>query len=122
MNTRPRELALAAAIAVLATPAPAEVYRVTVTLNADGLYQVDGTSLYVQTRYCYEYAYSEDAILKYDSSCGYTKGVLYFLDSEESYDIEEIYSAVMPEYGSKVLTESGELEDIDVILIPTSLG
>ena len=55
-------------------------YEVTVTRRAQDLYEVDGYGLYVKTRYCYEYAYSADAVLKYKSKYGYTKGALIFLE------------------------------------------
>ena len=43
----------------------AETYRVTVTRKDDNLYKIDGTKLYIKTNYCYEYSYSEKAILVY---------------------------------------------------------
>jgi hypothetical protein len=99
----------------------AGTYEVTVTRKATDLYKVDGTSFYVETRYCYEYAYSEEAILKYTSDYGYRRGFLLFLDSERSYDIAEVYSEVTPASGTKILTAYGELEDVDVLLVPTKL-
>jgi len=55
-------------------------YSVTVTRKAQDLYKIDGFNIYVKTRYCYEYSYSQDAILDYDSQAGYTKGTLTFED------------------------------------------
>ena len=40
-------------------------YRVTVTRKEANMYRVDGTKTYIQTKYCYEYVYSESAILNY---------------------------------------------------------
>ena len=55
-----------AVILALAVPASGEFYRVTVTRKSQDLYKVEYQDLYIVTRYCYEYAYSEDAVLKYD--------------------------------------------------------
>lgn len=41
------------------------VYDVSVTRKGKDLYRVDGTSSFVATRYCYEYAYSQKAVLRY---------------------------------------------------------
>lgn len=54
------------------------VYEVRVTRKAQDLYKLEGTNLYIETRYCYEYAFSEDAIMKLESNYGYTKGSLIF--------------------------------------------
>lgn len=43
--------------------AHATLYRISVTRKAQDLYKVDGTSVLIKTRYCYEYAYGEEAIL-----------------------------------------------------------
>ena len=42
-------------------------YDVSVTRKGQDLYRVDGTSTYIGTRYCYEYAYSQKAVLRYQS-------------------------------------------------------
>jgi hypothetical protein len=41
-------------------------YRVTVTRKDHDLYRIDLTKLYVKTKYCYEYVYSEEALLTYE--------------------------------------------------------
>jgi hypothetical protein len=41
-------------------------YRVTVTRKEANLYQVDRSKTYIKTKYCYEYVYSEQAILVYE--------------------------------------------------------
>lgn len=53
-------------------------YVVTVTRKASNLYRIDGRSIYLITRYCYEYAYGEGAILDLDSYGGYTLGTIEF--------------------------------------------
>lgn len=54
------------------------VYEISVTRKGPNLYKVEGTSLYIETRYCFEYAYSETVILKYEGFYGYTVGELIF--------------------------------------------
>lgn len=54
-------------------------YKVNVTRKATNLYQIAGTQIYIETRYCYEYAYSEEVILDITGNYGYTKGELIFL-------------------------------------------
>ena len=56
----------------------AGVYEISVTRKGPNLYKVEGTSLYIETRHCSEYAYSETVILKYEGFYGYTVGELIF--------------------------------------------
>lgn len=53
-------------------------YKVNVTRKANNLYKVEGTDYYIETNYCYEYSYSDEAILSIESQYGYTKGKLFF--------------------------------------------
>lgn len=53
-----------------------DVYEVTVSRKDSNLYKVEFTKLYVRTRYCYEYAFNEEAILKYQR--GSIENVLVF--------------------------------------------
>ncbi len=53
-------------------------YKVNVTRKATNLYKVEGTKYYIQTKYCYEYSYSGEAILTVGNQYGYTKGKLIF--------------------------------------------
>ncbi len=55
-----------------------DTYKVKVTRKGSNLYKVEQTDLYIETKYCYEYATFEEAILKVTSSYGYTKGTLIF--------------------------------------------
>ena len=66
-------------LAVLVTTgaAASDVYKVNVTRKDQDLYALD-SGMYVKTRYCYEYAYGEEAILRVDSPYGYTVGHLIF--------------------------------------------
>jgi hypothetical protein len=68
-----------------------DYYKVQVTRKAQDLYEVVGQSIYVKTRYCYEYVYYSDAILKIDSSAGYSVGEIVFVDASGSKcDIEKL--------------------------------
>jgi hypothetical protein len=53
-------------------------YRVTASRKAQNLYRIDGTSYFVETRYCYEYQYSANAVLVVDSNYGFNKGKIIF--------------------------------------------
>lgn len=66
------------------SPTNAELYRVTVTREAQNLYRVDYSpeDVYIKTRYCYVYCYYEEALIDSD------RMVIHFLDSEEDCDIE----------------------------------
>jgi len=53
-------------------------YSVEVTRIESNLYQICGTDLYVETRYCYEYAYREEVVMNVSSNYGYSRGELVF--------------------------------------------
>ena len=76
---------------IVASAGATEYYKVQVTRKSDNLYEVVGQGIYVITRYCYEYVYYEDAILKIDSPYGYTAGEIIFVKSPGSKcDIEKL--------------------------------
>jgi len=76
---------------ITATPVLAEdTYRVEVTRISNDLYKIDGTDYIIKTRYCYEYRYSDDAILIIESTYGYNIGRLIFIDSKDECDVEKI--------------------------------
>lgn len=56
----------------------AEYYKVNVKRESSDLYKVLYPNILIQTKYCYEYAYGDDAILKY---------------TENAYDNELIFSS-----------------------------
>lgn len=66
--TMRRVLYLAAVCVLLAIPivAYAEYYKVNIKRVDQDLYKTTTGDVYIQTRYCYEYTYGEDAVLKYD--------------------------------------------------------
>lgn len=55
-------------------------YSIEVSKEDSNFYRVCGTDLYIETRYCYEYASYTDAILVVESNYGYDQGDLIFLD------------------------------------------
>lgn len=55
-------------------------YDVELTKIDTDFYHVVGTSIYIETKYCYEYAYRDEAILNITSNYGYTRGEVIFLD------------------------------------------
>ncbi|WP_267226596.1 hypothetical protein [Dyella silvae] len=68
-----------------------DVYKVTVTRKPQDIYEVQGGQVYIKTRYCYEYVYTDDAILRIDSPAGYSIGKLIF-NSGTSCDVEKVLS------------------------------
>jgi hypothetical protein len=72
-------------VAVLAvSSAQASLFRINVTRKAQDLYRVDGTSILIKTRYCYEYAYAEEAI--YDD----VRDELIFTSGGGKCDVEAV--------------------------------
>lgn len=59
-------------------------YEVTVSKKASNLYKVDDRELYIQTRSCYESAYSRKAVLKITGT-GWSKGRLLFVKGKPGY-------------------------------------
>lgn len=55
-------------------------YEVELTRVDKDFYHICGTSLYIETKYCYEYVRMDDAILNITSNYGYTRGEVIFLD------------------------------------------
>lgn len=54
-------------------------YEVELTRIDANFYQIYGTSLVMETKYCHEYATRDDAILSITSNYGYTRGEVIFL-------------------------------------------
>jgi hypothetical protein len=53
-------------------------FKIEVTRKGSNIYKVEGTDYYIETRYCYEYATYDEAILKVESNYGYDKGTIKF--------------------------------------------
>jgi hypothetical protein len=93
--TRKASMVAAALLSLLASgQALGDNYEVNVTRKASNLYKVTGKDVFIVTRYCYEYVYSEDAILRVS---GFSSK-LVFLDAGESCDVKSVYgpSSIKP--------------------------
>ena len=98
---------LVAALTVFSGRASAENYEVSLTRKGSNIYRVSGKDIIVQTRYCYVYAYSEDAILK---SSGYG-GEVIFLDSKDKCDVKAVFGASKQKPGKYAVTVTREDDD-----------
>lgn len=77
----------AAILLVLAGSAHAEFYKVSVRRVEQDLYKAD-SGHYIQTRYCYEYTYGDDAVLKYEP---YSYDNKLIFDSGTSCDVVKVF-------------------------------
>lgn len=55
-------------------------YSVNITRKDNDLYKIEGTDLYIKTKYCYEYCYSEEVILVVYTTSRYSYGKVIFID------------------------------------------
>ena len=99
--------ALAAMMSLLVAPALAENYEVNLTRKSSNVYKVDGKDIIIQTRHCYVYAYSEEAIFK---TSGYGGEVIFF-DSKDKCDVKAVFGVSEQEPGKYVVTVSREDDD-----------
>ena len=99
--------ALSALMSVQAAPALAENYEVNLTRKGSNVYKIDGKDIIIQTRYCYVYAYSEEAILK---TSGYGGEVIFF-DSKDKCDVKAVFGLSKQKPGKYVVTVSHEDDD-----------
>ena len=99
--------ALAAMMSLQAVPALAENYEVNLTRKGSNVYKIDGKDIIIQTRYCYVYAYSEEAIFK---ASGYG-GELIFFDSKDKCDVKAVFGLSKQKPGKYVVTVSREDDD-----------
>jgi len=53
-------------------------YVVNVTRIANNLYKIDNKNIYIQTKYCYEYCYSQEVALIVKSSYGFIDAKIIF--------------------------------------------
>ena len=98
---------LAALMSLQAAPALAENYEVNLTRKGSNVYKIDGKDIIIQTRYCYVYAYSEEAIFK---ASGYG-GELIFFDSKDKCDVKAVFGLSKQKPGKYVVTVSREDDD-----------
>ncbi|WP_454258639.1 hypothetical protein [Pseudoxanthomonas mexicana] len=99
--------ALAAMMSLQTAPALAENYEVNLTRKGSNVYKIDGKDIIIQTRYCYVYAYSEEAIFK---SSGYGGEVIFF-DSKDKCDVKAVFGVSKQKPGKFVVTVSHEDDD-----------
>ena len=99
--------AIAAMMSLLVAPAQAENYEVNLTRKGSNVYKIDGKDIIIQTRYCYVYAYSEEAIFK---TSGYGGEVIFF-DSKDKCDVKAVFGVSKQKPGKYVVTFSREEDD-----------
>jgi hypothetical protein len=102
-----RKFIAALVIMLWCAVAVAENYAISVTRKSGNLYKVDGKSIFIHTRYCYVYAYSQQTILK---SSGYG-GTLVFVDDHENSEIKAVYGTSNQAPGKYSVTVSREDDD-----------
>jgi len=90
-----------------AVPAWTDNYEVNLTRKGSNVYKVDGKDIIIQTRYCYVYAYSEEAIFK---TAGYG-GEIIFFDSKDKCDVKAVFGVSSQKPGKYVVTVSHEDDD-----------
>lgn len=98
---------LAALLSLQAALAVAENYEVNLTRKGSNVYKIDGKDIIVQTRYCYVYAYSEEAIFK---TSGYGGEVIFF-DSKDKCDVKAVFGVSKQKPGKYAVTVSREDDD-----------
>jgi hypothetical protein len=98
---------LVALFLLLAEAASAENYEVNLTRKGSNVYKVDGKDIFIQTRYCYVYAYSEGAIFK-SSAYG---GEVIFFDSKDKCDVKAVFGTTKQKPGKYTVTVTREDSD-----------
>lgn len=78
-------LALVLAVPISASSTSVDRFSVSVKRIEKDLYQVEGQRVIIETRYCYEYAYGEDAILQWEGKYG--DNWLLFINSKTKCDV-----------------------------------
>ena len=63
-----------------------DYYKIEVTREDANLYKINGTKMYLRTKYCYEYAMSQDAVLVWKGNGSFSGSQLVFLDYEGKVD------------------------------------
>lgn len=90
----------------------AEMYEISVSRKAANFYKADGNNVAIQTRYCYEYAYGENAILNLN---GYG-GEIIFANSENKCDVKAVFVSANVQGGKYIVTASRDSDDFYEIL------
>jgi hypothetical protein len=92
---------------MLAGIAAADDYDVSVTRKGSNLYKVDGKDIYIHTRYCYEYVYGEDSLLRMSAA----SGKIVFIDEGSSCDVKAVFGESDASPGNYKVTVSREDDD-----------
>ena len=87
-----RRLLIVLGLVAVAALAHADVYRVQVTRKDRDLYRVVGTRFWIETRWCFEFAVAEDAVLRYDPNEGEWGSNKLFFDSGGECDVVRVIS------------------------------
>ncbi len=77
--------------AIAAAPVASKEYNVTATRSAQNFYTLAGSTVILKTNFCYEYAYSESAVLTMTGNTGYSDGTVLFA-SGHSCTVSGAYS------------------------------
>ncbi|GMU57002.1 MAG: hypothetical protein AMXMBFR33_61480 [Candidatus Xenobia bacterium] len=72
-----KRLTCLALILALALAAFGEAYRVRVKRIGQDLYQDLNTGIVIQTQYCYEYSYGDDAILVWEGEYSFNNKLIF---------------------------------------------
>ena len=88
LSMKIRSALVVIAAAAIPTLAFAEYYKINVKRVEQDLYKTTTGGLYIQTRYCYEYAYGDDAVLKYEE---YSYDNKLVFDSAASCDVVKVF-------------------------------
>ena len=101
------KLCVAACVAFLSSSVLANDYRVNVTRADSNLYKVDGGDFVINTRYCYEYVFYEDSLLR---MAGFSSEII-FLNSGSRCDVKGVYQSVSQSAGNYSVLVSREDDD-----------
>lgn len=74
-------------LAILTTPVFGEFYRLTITRIDNNLYK-SSDGFYIETSYCYEYAYNEDVVLSYEDY-SYDNKIIF--SNNNTCDIKRVF-------------------------------
>lgn len=98
---------LASLLMMFAGTVAAGDYDLSVTRKGSNLYKVDGKDIYIHTRYCYEYVYYEDSLLRMSG----TTGKIVFIDEGSSCDVKAVYGDSGTSPGKYKVSVSREDDD-----------
>lgn len=71
-------------MALISTPASAELYKVKVKRLDQNIYKVVSADIVIKTRYCYVYTYGDDVVIDTDSK------KIIFINQSQTCEIEAI--------------------------------